>query len=352
MLEKLKYSFKNDYSEGAHPSIIKALVDSNLEQTEGYGCDYYCEEAKNLIKKELNNEDSEIHFLVGGTQTNLIMISSALRPFESVISTNTGHINVHETGAIEATGHKVCSAPFRKDGKLRIEDIEAILDEHVDEHMVMPRMVYISQSTEVGTIYTKKELKDIYDYCKSKNLILFVDGARLGSALASDKCGMTLEDLAHLSDAFYIGATKNGALLGEALVINNKELSKDFRFHIKQRGALLAKGRILGIQFKELFTDNLFIELGKSANDRARELSEGLKELGIEFLTESPTNQIFPIISNEVLRELEKSYSYTFWSKVDENRSCIRLCTSWATREDKVAEFLSDFKKILDIYSK
>lgn len=348
MTEKIKYSFKNDYSEGAHPNIIQALVDSNLEQTGGYGYDHYCEEAKELIKEQLNNEESEIHFLVGGTQTNLIMISSALRPFESVIATNTGHINVHETGAIEATGHKVCAAPFREDGKLRIEDIEAILEEHVDEHMVMPRMVYISQSTEVGTLYTKEELKDIYEYCKSKELILFVDGARLGSALASHECDMTLEDLAHLSDAFYIGATKNGALLGEALVINNKALSRDFRFYIKQRGALLAKGRLLGIQFKELFTGELFIELGRNANNRAMQLNRGLKELGVEFLTDSPTNQIFPIISNEVLAELKGIYDYTFWSKVDGNRSCIRLCTSWATREDMVAEFLSDFNKILN----
>ena len=249
MTNAIKYSFKNDYSEGAHENIIQSLVTSNLEQTDGYGHDTYCEEARRLIKNRLNNEESEIHFLVGGTQTNLIMISSALRPFEAVIATNTGHINVHETGAIEATGHKVCAAPFREDGKLRIEDIQAILDEHVDEHMVMPRMVYISQSTEVGTIYTKAELKEIYDFCQSNELLLFVDGARLGSALTSYDNDMTLEDLAHLSDAFYIGATKNGALLGEALVINNKSLNRDFRYHIKQRGALLAKGRLIGIQF-------------------------------------------------------------------------------------------------------
>ncbi|MGL5066579.1 MAG: threonine aldolase family protein [Sarcina sp.] len=348
MINTIKYSFRNDYSEGAHENIIKSLVSSNLEQTDGYGYDPYCEEAKKLIKGRLNNEESDIHFLVGGTQTNLIMISSALRPFESVIAANTGHINVHETGAIEATGHKVCGAPFREDGKLRVKDIQAILDEHVDEHMVMPKMVYISQSTEVGTIYTKAELKEIYNFCQSNELILFVDGARLGSALASYDNDMTLEDLAHLSDAFYIGATKNGALLGEALIINNKTLSRDFRYYIKQRGALLAKGRVIGIQFVELFKNELFFELGKHANDRAMQLKRGLVELGVEFLTDSPTNQIFPIISNENLEILKANYDYTFWSKVDESRSCIRLCTSWATREDMVNEFLSDFNKILN----
>ena len=344
----LKYSFKNDYSEGAHPNIIQALVSSNLEQTDGYGYDPYCAKAKELIKERLNNDDSDIHFIVGGTQTNLIMISSALRPFEAVIAANTGHINVHETGAIEATGHKVCSAPFRKDGKLRVQDVQAILDEHVDEHMVMPRMVYISQSTEVGTVYTKAELKEMYDFCQSNELLLFVDGARLGSALTSYENDITLEDLAHLSDAFYIGATKNGALIGEALIINNPALGKDFRYHIKQRGALLAKGRLLGIQFVELFKNDLFFELGKNANDRAMQLKRGLGELGVEFLTDSPTNQIFPVVANKDLDILKESYDYTFWSKVDEEKSCIRLCTSWATREDMVNEFLSDFNKILN----
>lgn len=343
----IKYSFKNDYSEGAHINILKSMMESNLDQTSGYGYDKYCEEAKVLIKKELKNEESEIHFVVGGTQTNLIVISSALRSFESVIAANTGHINVHETGAIEATGHKVCTAPFRKDGKLYIADIKNILDEHVDEHMVMPRMVYISQSTEVGTIYSKQELKEIYEFCKANELYLFVDGARLGSALMSVKNDVTLEDLASLTDAFYIGATKNGALFGEAIVINNKNLAKDFRYHIKQRGALLAKGRLLGIQFKELFTDDLFLKLGKHANDMAMRLSRGLSELGIEFLTDSYTNQIFPIFKNEDLEKIKEMYDYTFWSKISDEKTCIRLCSSWATREDAVNEFLHDVNEII-----
>lgn len=344
----IKYSFKNDYSEGAHANILKTMLESNLEQTNGYGNDDYCERAKNLIKNRLNNDQSEIHFIVGGTQTNLIMISSALRPFESVISANTGHINVHETGAIEATGHKVCATPFRKDGKLSIIDIKSVLDEHTDEHMVMPRMVYISQSTEVGTIYSKEELKEIYEFCKANGLYLFVDGARLGSALTSVKNNVSLEDLAHFSDAFYIGGTKNGALFGEALVINNKSLSKDFRYYIKQRGALLAKGRLLGIQFEELLKNELFFDLGKHANEMAMNLSQGLNELGIEFLTESFTNQIFPIFSNNILEKLGKIYDYTFWSKTSDNKSCIRLCTSWATKKDMVSEFLQDVSKILE----
>lgn len=345
--DNIKYSFKNDYSEGAHPSILNSLIESNLEQTPGYGYDKYCESAKNLLMKKLNNESVNIHFVPGGTQANLIVISSILRPFESVIATGSGHINVHETGAIEATGHKVCAGKLRNDGKLRTTDIEEILKEHTDEHMVKPRMVYISNSTEVGTIYTKEELKNIYEFCKNNDLYLFLDGARLGSALCSEENDLTLEDLSKYTDVFYIGGTKNGALIGEAIIINNPQLKKDFRYNIKQRGALLAKGKILGIQFVELFKENLFFDLAKHSNVMASKLNSGLRNLGIEFLNNSTTNQIFPIISNELLEKIQNLYDITYWSPMGDDKCCIRLCTSWATKESAVEEFIEDVKLFL-----
>lgn len=347
-LDTIKYSFKNDYSEGAHINILNSLIENNFEQNSGYGHDKYCDTAKQILKEKLNNENVDIHFVVGGTQANLIMISSALRPYESVIATNSGHINVHETGAIEATGHKVCAGPHRNDGKLLISDIQAILDEHCDEHMVKPRMVYISNSTEVGTIYSKSELTSIYDFCKKNGLYLFVDGARLGSALASDENDLTLEDLTKLTDAFYIGGTKNGALVGEAIIINNDALKKDFRYNIKQKGALLAKGKILGIQFIELFKDNLFFDLAAHANNMAKKLNDNLAQMEVKFLNESPTNQIFPILSNDVIKKLETLYDVTFWSKYSETESVIRLCTSFATKEEAVDDFLNDMKSLLE----
>ena len=254
------YSFKNDYSEGAHPRIIEKLLKTNLEQTEGYGKDIYCIEAENLIKNKLNNKDVDVHFISGGTQTNLIAISAFLRPYEAAISTNTGHIQVNEAGSIEATGHKVISVNV-KDGKLRKEDILYVLSKYTNEHVVKPKLVYISNSTEIGTIYTKSELEGLSQVCREHNLILFMDGARLGSALTCKQNDLTFEDISKLTDAFYIGGTKNGALLGEALVICNKDLQEDFRYNLKQKGAMLAKGRLLGIQFTELFKDDLYIEI-------------------------------------------------------------------------------------------
>ncbi|MEG0188947.1 MAG: aminotransferase class V-fold PLP-dependent enzyme, partial [Algoriella sp.] len=232
-----KYSFKNDYSEGAHPAILQKLVETNLTQTIGYGEDEFCDEARELIKKQLKKE-AEIHFVSGGTQANLIVISSILKPYESVIAAETGHIAVHETGAIEATGHKI-NTIATSDGKISAIQIEKVLKLHTDEHMVKPKMVYISNSTEVGSVYTKAELKSIYNFCQENNLILFVDGARLGSALTSSKCDLTLEDMANLCDVFYIGGTKNGALIGEAIVFNKLDLNENFRFHIKQKGGML-----------------------------------------------------------------------------------------------------------------
>ncbi|HEY4540235.1 MAG TPA: aminotransferase class I/II-fold pyridoxal phosphate-dependent enzyme, partial [Faecalibacter sp.] len=239
-----KYSFKNDYSEGAHPAILQRLMETNLQQTIGYGEDEFCDEARAWIKTYLQ-KDSAIHFVSGGTQANLIVISSMLKPHESVIAVESGHIAVHETGAIEATGHKVNTVPTI-DGKMTIDEIQNVLNLHTDEHMVKPKMVYISNSTEVGSVYTKAELTAIYDFCQANQLYLFVDGARLGSALTSSKSDLTLEDFANLTDVFYIGGTKNGALIGEAIIINTPQLNEDFRYHIKQKGGMLAKGRLIG----------------------------------------------------------------------------------------------------------
>ena len=333
-----KYSFKNDYSEGAHPAILQKLVETNLTQTVGYGEDEFCNEARELIKKQLKKE-AEIHFVSGGTQANLIVISSILKPYESVIAAETGHIAVHETGAIEATGHKI-NTITTSDGKISAIQIEKVLKLHTDEHMVKPKMVYISNSTEVGSVYTKAELKSIYNFCQENNLILFVDGARLGSALTSSKCDLTLEDMANLCDVFYIGGTKNGALIGEAIVFNKLDLNENFRFHIKQKGGMLAKGRLIGIQFSELFRNDLFFEIGKHANKMAEKLAKNISNKGFEFLTEPSSNQIFPIFPNELIAKLQHHFEFFVWEKIDEEKSAIRLVTSWATLEEKVENFI------------
>ena len=339
------YSFKNDYSEGAHPRILETLLRTNLEQSEGYGKDTYCEQAEKLIKDKLNNQEVDVHFISGGTQTNLIAISSFLRPYEAVISANTGHIYVNEAGSIEATGHKVIPIDV-EDGKLRKEDILLVLTKYSNEHVVKPKLVYISNSTEIGTIYTKSELENLSQVCNENNLILFMDGARLGSAITCRENDLTLEDISKLTDIFYIGGTKNGALLGEALVICNKNLQDDFRYNLKQKGAMLAKGRLLGIQFIELFKDDLFFEIGKHENDMADILREGINNLGYDFFVNSPSNQIFPILNNSVLNELEKYYGFSIWEKIDENRSAIRLVTSFATKKEVCEEFIKVLARI------
>ena len=334
-----KYSFKNDYSEGAHPAILQKLMETNLQQTVGYGDDIYCNEARALIKEYLQR-DAAIHFVSGGTQANLIVISSILRPHESVIAVESGHIAVHETGAIEATGHKVITVPTT-DGKIKTSQIADVLASHTDEHMVKPKMVYISNSTEVGSVYTKQELTAIYTFCQENNLYLFVDGARLGSALTSSKCDLTLEDMANLTDVFYIGGTKNGALIGEAIIINNTKLNEDFRFHIKQKGGMLAKGRLIGIQFSEMFKNDLFFDMGKHANAMAKKLAEGIAVKNFGFLTEPSSNQIFPIFPNEIIEKLQHEFDFFVWQKMDNEKSAIRLVTSWATPEEQVDNFLN-----------
>lgn len=336
--KQIMYSFTNDYSEGAHPKILDKLIKSNLEQNLGYGEDIHCKNADLLIKNLINDNYVDIHFIPGGTQANLLMISSTLRPHQCVISADTGHINVHETGAIEATGHKVVTVPT-KDGKLTPEMILEVLNNHTDEHMVQPKMVYISNSTELGTIYSKAELSAISRLCKQKDLVLFLDGARLGSALTCDENDLDITDISNLVDAFYIGGTKNGALLGEALIICSDDLKEDFRYIIKQKGALLAKGFIIGIQFEVLFEDNLFFELADHANDMAMRLADILRVNGYSFYLPPYTNQLFPILPNDVIEKLSDDFLFSFQNKIDDNNSVVRFVTSWATTPASVDAF-------------
>jgi len=335
-----EYSFYNDYSEGAHPRILDALVKSNLTQESGYGEDSFSVKAANLIKERIKNPDASVHFVSGGTQANLLVLSAIMKPYESVIAPNTGHINVHEAGAIEATSHKI-NAVETPDGKITTQQVEDIVSSHTDEHMVKPKVVFISNATELGTIYTKKELQDLREVTKKNGLYLYIDGARLGSALTVKDSDLTIDELSALCDVFYIGGTKNGVLLGEAIVINNPDLQKDFRYSMKQRGALLAKGRALGVQFQELFKDDLYFDLAKHANEMAQNLTSGIAEKGYKFLTESPTNQIFPIFPNSVIEHLQEKYGFYVWSEVDGDNSAIRLVLSWATPKEKVEEFLA-----------
>jgi len=337
-------SFKNDYSEGAHPRILEALAATNLEQAEGYGLDRFCMEAAGLLHQAMGRKDADVHFVPGGTQTNLIALSAFLRPHEAAVAAKTGHIAVHETGAIEATGHKVFVVDS-PDGKLTPALIAPALDFHTDEHMVKPRLVYVSNSTELGTVYGRKELENLRRFCLERGLLLFVDGARLGSALCVPGCGLDLPAMADLSDAFYIGGTKNGALIGEALVISTPSLKEDFRFHLKQRGAMLAKGRLLGIQFAELFRDGLYFELAMHANRMADRLREAIGEAGFPFLVDSPSNQVFPIFPNRLIGKLQEDFDFHVWSKLDEGHSSIRLVTSWATREESVEAFIGKLEQ-------
>ena len=279
------YSFQNDYSEGAHPNILRALETINYHQNNSYGLDEHCDNARDKIQEALENYGVDIHFITGGTLTNLTFLSHALRPYEAVISADTGHINTHETGAIEASGHKVLSIPCT-DGKLTADLIRPVLKQHENEHWVEPRLVYISLPTELGIVYTKEELEKLYQFCKRHNLYLYIDGARLAMALAVEETQLTLKDLPDLCDAFYIGGTKNGAMFGEALILVNDDLKDHFRFNMKQRGAILAKGWMIGVQFEELFQDNLYLELGKRSVALAQRLKEGFIDCKIPFLCE------------------------------------------------------------------
>jgi len=339
------YSFRNDYSEGAHEKILSKLSESSLVQAGGYGEDSNCEMARQVIKQKIGRSDVDVHFIPGGTQTNLIAMSAFLRPHEAVVSAATGHIEVHETGAIEATGHKIISIETA-DGKLSPELLQPALLFHDGEHMVKPRMVYISDTTELGTTYTKAQIEQLSQYCKQNDLLLFLDGARLGSALCTADCDITLSDVANNTDAFYISGTKNGALFGEALVICNDALKADFRYHMKQKGGLLAKGSVLGLQFLALFEDDLFFELARHANEMAAVLRAGVAKAGFSFMSDSTSNQLFPIFPNWLVEKLREQYDFLVIKAIDEEHSCVRLVTSWATERQAAADFIDSLNKL------
>lgn len=333
------YYLKNDYSEGCHPRLLEALSHTNLTPTTGYGLDEYCAEAADLIKSTFSCPDADVHFLVGGTQVNLTVISQALRPYEAAVTVTTGHIFGHESGAIEATGHKVIVYPAA-DGKVTPEIVETALREHSEEYAPQPGMVYISDATEIGTVYTKPELTALHDCCQKHGLYLYLDGARLGTALTSPESDLTPQDLPRLTDAFYIGGTKNGAMFGEALVLVNEDLKPHFRTTMKQKGGMLAKGRLLGVQFAELFRDGLWFSLAQHANEQARILQDGLIEKGIPLMVTSPTNQLFPIFPTAETERLAKEFAFEIWGPWDESHQIIRLVTSWATQPETAQAFL------------
>ncbi len=341
--------FNCDYSEGAHPNILKALAETNFEQTPGYGEDCHCANAAAMIKQLCGREDINVHFLVGGTQTNLTFLSAVLKPWQGVISANTGHINVHETGAIEATGHKVI-AVNSDDGLLTEEMVRKVCREHFEdvthEHMVMPGAVYISDSTEVGTIYDEKTLRGLRKVCDEYNLMLYLDGARLGYAMAAPGNDVTFGILCEVCDAFYIGGTKQGALFGEALVITNPNAHNCFRYMIKQKGGMLAKGRLLGIQFEELMRDGLYMQLSHHAVDLAMKIRKAVLAKGYRLSAESPTNQQFFVLPNEALGKLEEKYAFSPMGVPGETESEIRICTSWATREEDVDALIADINAL------
>lgn len=338
-----------DYNEGAHPSVMDALLMSNMEQTIGYGEDEYCEEARDIIKKLCKNDDLYVQFLVGGTQANKTVIDAALRPHQGVLSADTGHINVHETGAIEACGHKVLALPS-VDGKINAKQVEEAYKEHMEngsrEHEVQPKMVYISNPTEFGSIYSKEELEDLSKACHDNGLYLFMDGARLGYGLVCKENDLELSDIAELCDVFYIGGTKVGALFGEAVVINNKDIREDFRYLIKQNGGMFAKGRLLGLQFKALLDDNLYFDISRHAILMADAIRRTLDAKGFKYYVESPTNQIFVIMSNKDYEKLSEKFVLSNERKYDDDHRVIRVCTSWATKQEHVSAFIEAVKAL------
>lgn len=335
--------FDSDYIEGCIPEILTALAETNSEQTIGYGQDPHCENARNLIKKAINREDADVHFLVGGTQANVTVITSMLKHHQGAVCADSGHINGHETGALEAAGHK-CLTIHSEDGTISAEAVDKLINDHYSspsfEHTIQPGVVYISWPTESGTLYSRQQLTDMYAVCKKHDIPLFIDGARMGYGLNSHENDMTLEDIANLCDVFYIGGTKCGALFGEAVVITKDSLKKDFRYHIKQRTGMLAKGRMLGIQFEELFKENRYLSVCKNAIDMADILAEGFTSKGYKFAYPAVTNQLFPIIPNDKAEELAKEFAYTPWAPYDENSQIIRFVTSFMTKKENVEKLI------------
>lgn len=341
-------NFESDYIHGAHPKILEKLIETNLEPLSGYGIDKYTLNAKEKIAKACNCPDAQIHFITGGTQTNQLVISTMLKQHEGVVAATSGHVSVHEAGAIEYTGHKVLTIPGYN-GKMKASDLDQYISDFNNdenhEHMVFPGMVYISFPTEYGTIYSKQELSDISAVTHKYNIPLFIDGARLGYGLMSKECDLTLADIASLCDVFYIGGTKVGALCGEALVFTKNNEPLHFVNLIKKHGALLAKGRLNGIQFDTLFTDNLYFDVSKNAIEMAEILKQGFAKAGYKFLLESPTNQQFIILENEQLKALAEKVKFSFWEKVDDSHTAVRFATCWATTKQDVEELLKLIQK-------
>ena len=339
--------FESDYLEGALPEVMQALCDTNYAQTPGYGEDEYCREAADMIRAKCSAPDADVHFLVGGTQANMIVITAALRPHQAAIAAETGHIAVHETGSIEATGHKVITLKSG-DGKITAAQVRSCVEAHwndsTHEHMAQPALVYISQPTENGTVYSLAELEALSAVCREKGLLFYVDGARLGTALVSSD--MALPDLARLTDAFYIGGTKLGALFGEAVVITNRAIARDFRYIVKQRGGMFAKGRLLGVQFGALMHDGLYERTAKREVDLAMKLRAAFEAKGWPLCYDSPTNQQFPIVPDAVLEKLAEKYTFSHWGKVDGSHTAVRFCTSWATREEDVDALIADIESL------
>ena len=342
--------FECDYTEGCIPEILDAIAKENHTQLCGYSEDPICDRARAKIKALCGTEDVDVHFLVGGTQTNTTVIAASLRPYQGVISADAGHINCHETGAIEATGHKVIALPSAT-GRLDADQIRAYCAAHwsdsTHEHIVQPGMVYLSHPAENGSLYSLQELTEIRAACDQWNLTLFVDGARLGYGLASPKNDITIEDLARLTDVFYIGGTKVGALFGEAVVIRNAAMKKDFRYMIKRQGGMLAKGWLLGLQFDTLFENGLYFTVSKKAVDQALRIKEAFEKKGCKFFMESWTNQQFPILDHETLKKFDSAYTYSVWAPIDESHTAVRFCTSWATTEEQVDQLVADIDRFV-----
>ncbi len=341
--------FHNDYSEGCHEAVLRRLQETNLEQTVGYGEDMYCAAAADKIRNLCGREDAAVHFLVGGTQTNMTVISAALRPHQGVLCAESGHIHVHETGAVEATGHKVLALPS-VDAKITAGQVAQAVRSHREdgafEHIVQPKMVYISNPTELGTLYTLAELEALSAVCKENGLYLFLDGARLGYGLMAKGNDVKLSDLARLCDVFYIGGTKVGALFGEAVVISNPAIGEDFRYIIKRHGGMLAKGRLLGLQFDALFTDDLYFKISSHADRLADRLRDTLEKLGYRLLVPGVTNQVFPVLPDALLEELGKHYTFSEQERVDESHRAVRFCTCWATKPENVAALCQDLERL------
>lgn len=328
-------SFQNDYNQIGHPAVLARLAEFADEQNPGYGLDPHSARAAELIRERIGRHDVDVHFLCGGTQTNLVAVASVLRPYECVIAADTGHVNVHETGAIEGTGHKVYTVPG-KDGRLTPEGLKKAMEANVGEHMVKPGMVYISQSTELGTVYTKADLIRLHDACREYGLVLYIDGARMASALASEACDLDYPDLPALCDLFTLGGTKNGALFGEALVIVRDDLKKDFRYLIKNRGAMLAKGFVAGIEYEALFEDGLYERIGEQENRMAAYLRDALEKRGYEFFAPPETNQLFPILPPEKVTDLEQDFLFELQERLPDGRIVVRFCTSFATTKEQI----------------